>query len=309
LNAYLQKGLHWDFQQIDAPVIEEVTWEKVANKCQNHSVGLKFYEVANGERVEKQDKLKKIQYIDRRNNREGEYQIIVEPALTNVMQSDKAHHQGALLIQDHGMDNNNPFIVNSKAASTNELSSGRTTVKLHDFYVLWGLMNMPTMLAAYESKFSETYGNSGGTPAVVEQRDAIESKEWKEALNTLLEIDDDTKLRLGQRLGLTIEALDKIFVGRNTGRFFKLEMSEQGARYIIPELLHRVILTKYAETVSKHQVLNNATALEITGELLPAYDNAQEEESNISTFLQFRVTYYFPKFGWCYVRSDFVAAK
>ena len=159
VKSYMERKYHWDFQQTDKPVIEEVTWETVANKCRNNSIGLKFHEVnADSERVSGQDKLKKIHYVDQQNNITGTYQIIAQPALTTVLQSDKARHQGALLIQDHGADSDNPFIVNStvETSAENTISGTRgSRVKLHDFYILWGLINMSSLLLEYENRFRD----------------------------------------------------------------------------------------------------------------------------------------------------------
>ena len=88
---------------------------------------------------------------------------------------------------------------------------------------------------------------------VQEQKEALGSTAWKNALNELMVIEENTTLNLGERLGQIIEILNTIFPSSgNTGKLFKLDMTETGAHYIIHELLRQVIVENYAEIGRAH---------------------------------------------------------
>ncbi len=63
LQTQMKENVHWGFKPLGTPVIEAVTWEKVASKCQFHSIGISFHE-SSGDTRTGQDKLRKIAYTD-----------------------------------------------------------------------------------------------------------------------------------------------------------------------------------------------------------------------------------------------------
>ena len=317
---YLKKGKHWDFSSLGNPIIESVVWKKVANNCRHHSVGIRFNEIVDDERkTGGQEKLHKVSHIDNKGLHQ-DFQVIVEPALTNVMHSNEAQHRGALIINDSQQDDN-PFIANSTFQQLRNLETelkaagglnGVAKVYLEDLHILWGLSRLPRYFPEYIESVraqGESLGR-GSTEytTVVKTPSRVEAVMLKFA-----EIDEVSEMPIGKRISLIIAAVNTLFDNTNflnTNNFFIMEMGEEGPIYRIPMLLWKILVTHYLREARQHQAFNNATALELSGTSLPAYNakrgNASDfVEENPVVFVEFTITFYQATLGYSYCRSDF----
>lgn len=316
VQEMMAEGKMWGFTPCGTPTIEDITWLKAANKNVYHAVGINFEELE--EEESKKNPLKKsatklthIAYQSpfEKTKKKQNFQIIVEPNVTNVVHSDSFKHMGKLL-QCNNRDEDDPFIVNGQCAElqSSSYAYSKTLVEIKDLDILWGLANMAYIWPMYASKHTaETLSilkaESGQELTLTEWKKSMLNKENNAKISSMLmEVENNPKLHLGEKISanLSILALNFAIGHGNKSNFFKITFTENGPRYRLPGSLRDMIHTEYNTVLDKQGVFNNAKNMRITATSLKATKrnvSIDTEEAN-SVMVIFNVTGYYSTQGW-----------
>ena len=321
-KATMAKDNMWGFKPCRAPIIEDITWLKASNKNALHAVGITFTEVGEASQKDESNyktatKLTQITYqspIFKASDRTN-FQIIVEPNVSQTVHSDLFRHGGKLL-QCHNRDESDPFLLNGQCdlLTANESSSDYSSsyCSLDDLDFLWGMANLaylwPMYVTAHDKQ--DRPAKRGEELLKTEWGLSVQSKENNSKIaDKLMEIERNEQMLLGEKISANLSVLGSHWSVRhnNSSKFFKVLINNNTPRYHLPMGFKMMIRNEYNKLLDRQGVFNNAKEMVIRATPLPVakgpkYELSKEEVNNVMVI--FNVTAYYASQGWCCLPLD-----